>query len=256
MNRISKISEVRSKLQSGKFSVGSWMQIPNSSVAEILGQAGYDWIAIDMEHGTFGLQQLPDIFRALELGDTLPIVRLAEGNAKYCKDVLDAGAGGVIVPMVESAEQLNLVRNACCWPPAGTRGVGFSRANLFGKNFIEYNSEAQSPLLVAMIENINALNRLDEILQVKGLDAILIGPYDLSASMGKIGDFDSDEFITAMKQIKKLCDEYNIACGVHIVKPDFNDLKERISQGYRFLPYSIDSVFLLNSSQLPSLEEE
>ena len=251
MNRIEKSNAIRAKLSSGKFSIGSWIQIPNASIAEILGQAGYDWVAVDLEHGSIDISQLPDIFRALELGDTLPMVRLAQGHPKDCKLALDAGAGGVIIPMIESAEQLRSIREACCWPPAGTRGVGFSRANLFGKYFETYNQETQAPLVVAMIENIKALEEMDEILQVKGLDAILIGPYDLSASMNLTGNFDSVEFKVAMSRIVKLCNTYKIPCGVHVVQPDPALLQQRINEGYSFLAYSIDSVFFNSCVQNP-----
>jgi len=192
MNRPEKINQIRQKLQNNQESIGSWMQIPHASVAEIMGQAGYDWVAVDLEHGAISVHQLPDLFRALGLCGTLPLARLAQGDAKDCKQALDAGAGGVIVPMISSAEQLLQVRNACCCPPAGTRGVAFSRANLFGKHFNDYITEAQSPLLVAMIEQISAVNDLEKILQVQGLDAILIGPYDLSASMGLTAKFESE----------------------------------------------------------------
>ena len=93
MNRLQVIEEIRQKLSSGTYSLGSWMQIPNSSIAEIMGQSGYDWVAVDLEHGSISIDQLPDIFRALELGNTLPLVRLAEAQAKDCKQALDAGAG-------------------------------------------------------------------------------------------------------------------------------------------------------------------
>lgn len=251
MDRYRCIVELRTKLAHGGYTIGTWMQIPNTSVAEIMGQAGYDWVAVDMEHGSISVHQLPDLFRALELGGTLPLVRLAQGHPKDCKQALDAGAGGVVVPMVETAEKLKAVRDACCWPPAGTRGVGFSRANLFGKNFDSYRIEAQSPLLVAMIENIRAVEQLDEILQVKGLDAILIGPYDLSASMGIVAQFNSPDFIAAIDRIRALCDAQKIPCGVHIVSPDLIELKQRLADGYRFLAYSLDSVFLNHASAIP-----
>jgi len=244
MNRLTKIQAIRTALADNKPSVGSWMQIPHASVAEIMGQAGYDWVAVDMEHGTIGAHQLPDLFRALELGETLPLARLAHGHPKDCKQALDAGAGGIIVPMVESAAQLLSVRDACCWPPAGTRGVGFSRANLFGKYFEAYRQEAQAPLLVAMIEHIRAVESLEEILAVEGLDAILIGPYDLSASMGYTAQFDQPEFIAAMERIRTLCRQANKACGVHVVMPDADALQQRIKEGYLFLAYSIDAVML------------
>lgn len=253
MNRLEKIKFIRQKLASNNPSVGSWIQIPHSSVAEIIGQSGYDWVAVDMEHGAISVHQLPDLFRALELGGTMPLVRLAQGHPKDCKQALDAGAGGVIVPMVKSAEQLIIVRDACRWPPSGTRGVGFSRANLFGKRFKMYSEEAQEPLLVAMIENICAVDNLDDILAVKGLDAILIGPYDLSASMGITGQFEDPVFAATMKRIRSLCFNANISCGVHVVRPDVEALKQRIEEGYKFIAYSIDSVFISEASIHPLL---
>ena len=251
MNRLQAIEEIRHKLSSGIYSLGSWMQIPNSSIAEIMGQSGYDWVAVDLEHGSISVNQLPDIFRALELGNTLPLVRLAEAQAKDCKQALDAGAGGVIVPMVEDSKQLEFIRDSCRWPPAGKRGVGFSRANLFGKNFNDYVEEAQKPLLIAMIESIEAVDNLESILQVKGLDAILIGPYDLSASMNLTTKFSNIKFINTIEKIRTLSDQYSVACGIHVVEPKPDDLKQRIDEGYQFIAYSVDSVFLSKGSENP-----
>lgn len=252
MNRITAIKAIRLKLKNSNTSIGSWMQIPNSSIAEIMGQSGYEWVAIDMEHGAISHHQLPDIFRALELGNTLPLARVVEGNSKECKQALDAGAGGIIVPMIESAQQLERVRDVCCWPPAGNRGVGFSRANLFGNNFDDYVNEAQTPLLVAMIEHISAVKNIREILQVKGLDAILIGPYDLSASMGITAQFDDERFITALGEIAREAKKFNIAIGIHIVKQSEKILRQRIGEGYQFIAYSMDSVFLTDNATNPN----
>jgi 2-dehydro-3-deoxyglucarate aldolase len=224
------------------------MQIPQPSVAEIMGHAGYDWVAVDMEHGAVSAHQLPDLFRALELGNTLPMARVAQGHSKDCKQALDAGAGGIIVPMIESATQLMEIRDACCWPPAGKRGIGFSRANLFGKHFDAYREEAQAPLLVAMIEHHRAVAELDTILGVEGLDAILIGPYDLSASMGLTAQFDHPEFRAIMNEIKALSAVKSIPVGVHVVAPEPDQLQQRIEEGYQFLSYSIDAVMLQSAA--------
>jgi 2-dehydro-3-deoxyglucarate aldolase len=229
------------------------MQIPHPSIAEIMGQAGYDWVAVDMEHGAVAVNQLPDLFRALELGNTLPLVRVAQGCPKDCKQALDAGAGGIIVPMIDCAEQLIAVRDACRWPPAGTRGVGFSRANLFGKHFEDYREEAQAPLLVAMIEHVLAVENLEAILAVEGLDAILIGPYDLSASMGLTAKFDAPEFIATMELIRTLCAQWRVPCGMHVVNPDAVILKQRVDEGFRFIAYSIDAVFFNLSVVAPKV---
>lgn len=251
MNRLSAVQAIRNRLCSGGVSIGSWIQIPHASVAEIMGQAGYDWVAVDMEHGAIGHHQLPDLFRALELGGTLPLARLAEGRPKECKQALDAGAGGVIVPMVETPEQLIVVRDACRWPPAGTRGVGFSRANLFGKHFDVYRDEAQTPLLVAMIEHVRAVENLDAILAVEGLDAILIGPYDLSASLGLTAQFEHPDFKTAMRHVAEKTKQANIPVGIHVVPPSKDELDQRIAEGYRFIAFSIDAVFLHTAAQSP-----
>jgi 2-dehydro-3-deoxyglucarate aldolase len=254
MNRLKKIKTIRAALAANKPSIGSWIQIPHPSIAEIMGQAGYDWVAVDMEHGSIDPHQLPDLFRALELGETLPLARLAQGHPKDCEQALDAGAGGVIVPMIETAKQLKEVRDACRWPPSGTRGVGFSRANLFGKHFESYREEAQAPLLVAMIEHIRAVENLDEILAVEGLDAILVGPYDLSASMGLTAKFDAPEFTTAIERIRTGCAKTGIPCGLHVVKPDVEVLKKHVKDGYRFIAYSIDAVFFNASVLAPEVK--
>ena len=251
MDRLTKIKQVRQKLLTGGISIGSWMQIPHPSIAEMMGHAGYDWIAVDMEHGAISHSQLPDLFRALEIGGTLPLVRLSEGATKECKQALDAGAGGVIVPMVETPEQLERVCLAICWPPAGTRGVGFSRANLFGKHFEKYSAEAQSPLLIAQIEHIKALDNLADILQVQGLDAVMVGPYDLSASMGLTGKFQSAQFKNSIKYILDSCQQWKIPAGLHIVQPEPSELIEKINEGYQFLVYSIDAVFFYNQVTNP-----
>jgi 2-dehydro-3-deoxyglucarate aldolase len=252
MNRLAAIQGVRARLRAGGATIGSWMQIPHSSVAEILGQAGYDWVVLDLEHGAISVHQLPDLCRALELGGTLPLARLAFGHPKDCKQALDAGAGGVIIPMIESAGQLSAIRAACCWPPAGVRGVGFSRANLFGKYFQQYQEEAQAPLLVAMIEHVQAVENLDAILRVQGLDAILIGPYDLSASLGVTGQFEDPRFISVLQTVRTVTAKHGVPCGVHVVAADPRELQQRQQEGYRFIAYSLDAVFLRESAARPA----
>ena len=256
MNKKEAIRSLRKKLQQGSPCVGSWMQIPNTSIAEILGKAGYDWITIDLEHGNISSESLPDLMRAIELGDTLPLVRLSSNSLSECKTVMDAGSSGVIVPMVTNAKQLQEIKEAISWPPAGTRGVGFSRANLFGKEFADYKEFAQNPLLIAQIEHVNTLNNLEEILSVSGLDAIIIGPYDLSASMGITGDFEHPDFQGAIEKILKLSKEKNIPCGEHITSPEPDIIKEKIDEGYSFFAYCTDGIFLFSHSHSPMSKDK
>jgi 2-dehydro-3-deoxyglucarate aldolase len=251
MDRAAAIRSLRAKLRGGGATIGSWMQIPHASIAEILGHAGYDWVTLDLEHGAIASHQIPDLCRALELGGTLPLARVAQGHPKDCKQALDGGVGGVIVPMVESAAQLTAARDFCRWPPAGTRGVGFSRANLFGKHFDVYREEAQAPLLVAMIEHVRAVENLEAILAVQGLDAVLIGPYDLAASMGLTAEFAEVRFDEVLQRIRTLADAQRVPCGIHVVEADPMMLNKRLAEGYRFIAYSIDAVFLNSHAARP-----
>ena len=129
--------------------------------------------------------------------------------------------------------------------------MGFSRANLFGKYFENYRVEAQDPLLVAMIEHIDAVDNLESILKVEGLDAILVGPYDLSASMGITAKFDEQIFSEAMTKIRVLSNKFAVPFGMHVVAPQPELVMEKIKEGYQFVAYSIDAVFISSVCQNP-----
>ena len=256
MSQVEKnINKFRKDLKKGKTLIGGWLQLSNSNLAEIVSDFDYDWIAIDMEHGSFANKYLPDIFRAIELKNKLSFARLPNKNIKICNQTLDAGCAGIIIPNIKNASELISIRDACYLPPAGNRGVGYSRVNLFGKNFLEYKKEKIKPVIVAMIENISSVENLEKILLVKGLDAILIGPYDLSASMGITGKFDSPKFKSIIGRIKTLSKKNKIPCGIHVIEPKKKILNQYIKQGFQFLPYSMDTV-LLNLAIKKSFEKK
>ena len=250
-SRIKSITEIRKKLKEGEVSIGSWMQLNSSAVAEIMGKAGFDWISVDMEHGSISNSDLPDIFRAIELKGSLPIARIAEGTLSNCKQALDAGAGGLIIPMITEANQLEQVINWSCWPPKGRRGVGFSRANLYGRYFESYKKESQSPLIIAQIEHIKAIENLESILNVDGLDATIIGPYDLSASMGLTGELEHPEMIKVCKRVIETSKKMGVPSGLHLVSPDKKKLEYAIKDGYCFIAFSLDGVFLSENAINP-----
>ena len=251
MDKFKAIEDLRLKLSSGLHSVGSWLQLDDSSVAEIIGSSGYDWVAVDLEHGSISTDSLPDLFRSLELNSCLPFSRVASVTEKDCKLSLDAGAAGLILPMIKNADELSQAIEYCCWPPEGKRGVGFSRANLFGRNFEDYKSLAGNPFIVSMIENISAAEEIDAILDISGLDAIFIGAYDLSASMGITAEFDNQDFKDIKNMIITKCKEKNIPCGIHQVQPDPAELIKRVEEGFTFLAYSIDTCFLTENCRNP-----
>lgn len=243
---------IQKRLKAGKATIGSWMQLPNASVAEIMGKAGFDWVALDLEHGAFSVESLPDLCRALELGGTVPFARVAQNSCKDIKQAIEAGARGIIVPMIESRLDMEQAVTWSKYPPAGQRGIGYSRANLFGKQFQSHFAEFNDDLvLVAQIESIGAVHALDEILRVKGVDAILIGPYDLSGSMGHTGRFDHPEFVAALALARAKAKQHGIPMGLHVVQPDPAALHAKIAEGYQFIAYGIDAVFLYQNAVNP-----
>ena len=252
---------LRASIRRGIPTVGTWLQLPSPDVAEIIARLGYDWAVADLEHGSFTRAQLPDVFRALERWGTLPFARVAAADMTMIKAALDSGACGLIFPMIESRGQLD---DAIAWSmypggsdfPGGRRGVGFSRANAFGMDFaahVDGNSgQGQDIVLVAQIEHVNALDALDGIFSHPRLDAYMIGPYDLSASMGLTGCFDHPDFLSALALIEQKAETYRLGKGYHVVQPSEEDLRARIAQGYAFIAYGIDALFLQRSGRRPA----
>jgi len=248
-----KLTDIKAHIRAGKVSIGSWLQIPSTDVAEIMGRAGYDWVAVDMEHGSFTRRELPDIFRAIELGGTAPFARVADCTMTSIKGALDSGAKGLIFPMIESRAQLDAAINFALYPPNGIRGVGYCRGNLFGKNLDQSIATNPDTFFCAQIEHVRAVKNIDEILAHPGLDAIMVGPYDLSGSMGITGRFDHPDFTATLGVISRKAKERNIAMGIHVVQPDPDQLAARIADGYRFIAYGIDAVFLYRGAERPGV---
>jgi 2-dehydro-3-deoxyglucarate aldolase len=249
------MESIKEKLRQGYTTIGTWMHIPSTAVAEIIGNAGYDWAAIDLEHGSFSLDMIPGLCMALERGNTVPFARIAQAHPKDIKQALDAGVKGLILPMICSKKELEDAISWAYYPPKGSRGVGYSRANLYGKNFKEGLQENRNELvIIAQIEHIKAVESLDDILSTQNLDGIIIGPYDLSASMGLTSQFEHDDFITTLKEINEKASHYGIPMGLHIVEPDIHTLQDKIKEGYQFIAYGIDAVFLYQSSKCPHIE--
>ena len=251
MDKLSALAKLRKNLKKGLVSLGSWQQIPNQAISEILGSQGYEWIAIDLEHGSIGISQLPNLFLALESNNVLPFVRVSESNYINSHQALEAGAAGIIFPMVRDGKQLRTLIENSQLPPSGNRGVGFSRASLYGKNFEKYSEFAQKPFIVAMIESKEAIDNIEGILENDSLDAILVGPYDLSASLNDTGNFESLDFLNYMKKLDCACRKYSVPKGIHVVKPSKKQLKDYIDKSYQFIAFSTDALFLIEGSAKP-----
>jgi len=228
-----------------KLSIGSWIQIGHPAIAEIMAAAGFDWLVVDLEHSTISLREAEELIRIIDLKGVVPLVRVASNNAEQIKRIMDAGAHGVIVPMVNSKEEAHEVVSAVKYPPHGHRSIGLARAHGYGTQFLKYFEwQYEHSLVIVQIEHIDAVRNLESILSVSGVDAYIVGPYDLSGSLGLPGQFETPEFIDAMQQIRSVSEKLGIPGGVHIVEPDLLELGQRIKEGNRFIAYGMDTRML------------
>ena len=228
-------------------SLGTWLQLPSYEVAGILSSSGYEWVAVDLEHGSFSPSILPRLFKIISSEGAFPFSRLKSSKKYHIQESLDAGALGIIIPNIESSYQLEEVIKFATYPPEGQRGVGFSSSNDFGKNFETYKKYFSSPIIIAMIESEKGIDELEEIVKLRGLNGILIGPYDLSASLKITGKFDHPKFKARVNQIIKICKKNKITIGCHNVNQNKQSLITLIKKGFTFIPYGIDSIFLQNT---------
>jgi len=232
---------LKSKLKNNDTIVGTWITIYHPSIVEMACHAGFDWIGVDLEHSVIDISEAEQIIRIANLMNKTPLVRLTSNDPDQIKRVMDAGATGIIVPMVECKEDITRASDAMYYEPNGTRGVGLARAQMYGAKFQEYRQDLKlNGILVAQIENISAIDNLDEIFSHASIDAYMIGPYDLSSSMGIPGQFDLQEFINIVKTIQNVAEKYGVPGGVHIVEPDLDLLKDSIQSGSKFITYSVD----------------
>ena len=239
------ISRLKNKIKQSKLTIGSWLTIPNNSIAEIFATNNFDWLVIDLEHSSISLSEASEMIRVIDLAGNTPLVRITSNNEDQIKRVLDAGAHGIIVPMVNSQEDVNKILKSVYYNPIGNRGVGLARAQGYGENFKEYNKWLKKNLIVIIqIEHFEAVENLDSILSEKKIDAIFVGPYDLSASMGIAGNFENKKFKKAINKILTTAKKYKCLPGIHVVEPDEKLLNKAIKEGFKFISYSVDFRFL------------
>jgi 2-dehydro-3-deoxyglucarate aldolase len=235
---------VKSKLKAGKPAVGTWVEMPYPDIAEQLSAMGFDWLVFDVEHGTYSFPQVQAMMQAMNMSseNCLPIVRVPINDPVYFKWALDIGARGVVVPMVNSNEEAEKVVKSCKYPPEGFRGCGPRRAAQYGARYKQYVETANEDVLViVMIETEKAIQNIDEILSVKGVDAIFVGPDDLSLNLGIFQQRDDPKFTNALRVILESCHKHGVAPGMHCNE---NNISSAISQGFQFVALNDDDTFL------------
>lgn len=228
-----------------KASIGSWITLNHPSIAEIMAEAGFDWLCVDMEHSVTDYFEAQQLILTIQSKGLKAFVRVGENNTRIIKRVLDAGADGIIVPSVNSAKEAQIAVNAIKYPPIGARGVGLARAQSYGFGFEQYKEgKAKEIKLIVQIEHINAIKELDAIIQTDGVDGTFIGPYDLSGSMGKPGKWDEPDVVEALRVYEETAKKYDKLMGFHVIQPDHTLVNEKIGKGFNFIAFSLDVLFL------------
>lgn len=232
---------LKKKLMSGRPVIGSWITLGHPAISEIMANAGFDWLVVDLEHSTISIDTAGELIRVIDLCGAAPLVRLTSNHPDQIKRVMDAGAHGVIVPMVNSRAEAERAVASVHYAPLGNRGVGLARAQGYGARFKEYLEwQKDGPVVITQIEHRDAVECLDEILTTPGVDGFIVGPYDLSCSLGIPGQFDHPHFVAAMERIIATGLRLGVPAGLHIVEPDLGRLARTMEEGYRFIAYSVD----------------
>lgn len=224
---------------------GSWLQTGSPAAAEILAGAGFAWLGLDCEHTSADLGTVETMARALHGRDTALLVRVSRPDTLEIRKCLDVGASGVIVPLVEHADQARLAVAAAKYPPQGERGFCFGRMNEWGQRFDDYVRTAnERTVVIAMIESRQGVENIHEILRVPGINGVFIGPYDLSGSYGVPGQVQHELVTQACGKVVAACRAAGKAAGQHLVRSDPVQVEASLANGFTFICLDADIIFL------------
>lgn len=238
------------KLKNNQLTIGSWLTIAHPSIVEIMASAGFEWLVVDMEHTAIDLTMAQILIATIQAKGIKALVRVSKNEEVVIKKVLDMGADGIIVPMVKSRQEAQQAIDYAKYPPTGKRGVGLYRAQNYGLSFDAYKAWVEEELvIIAQIEHIEAVNNIEEIITTNGIDGVIIGPYDLSGSMGIPGEYYRTEVSSAIEKVLLTCKHHHFPSGFHVIESDPSNFIVRAQQGCTFLAYSIDFFFLGDSAR-------
>jgi len=237
---------LKNKIKNGS-TLGTWITIDHPVIYQSIAEYPFDWVLIELEHSAIdfsGLHQAISFFKNTNIGC---LVRPPTVDNIYIKRIMDCGADGIIAPNIRNVKEVNDAVNFMKYPPEGIRGAGLFSAQNFGNNFDSYyRNNNKETVLVVQIENREAVKNLNEIVAVKHIDALMIGPYDLTSSLGIAGEFDNSLYLNELDKIKSIALKNNIPIGMHIVEPDFDKLRIAKEEGYSFLGYGLDFKFIIS----------
>jgi len=241
------LKSFRDRLKAGEVLLSTLVSFPSPEVVELLSKLNFDWLFIDGEHGPFGTLEMQRMLQAAS-SNCPCLIRVPSNDLVYIKQALDIGAAGIIVPQINNAEEAQAAVQAAKYPTQGNRGVGLARAHEYGISFTDYLAKADSETCVVIqAETSSAIEHIEEIVAIKDVDAILIGPYDLSANLGYTGEITNPEVVAAINKVEIACKQANVKLGYFgINAKSVLPYKEK---GFTLLTIGVDSLFVLNSAQ-------
>lgn len=236
-------NRLKRNLAAGKVCIGATITMNSPVVAEIMSHIGLDWLWFEMEHSSLSDDNVLTMLQATNGSDVSTVVRVPWNDKTMVKRALDAGPDGIILPLVNSREEAEAAVRAMKYPPWGERGAGLSRAQCYGLHMGEYMSTANEEVTtILMIEHIKAVENIDSILQVKGVDSIMVGALDLSGSMGMLGKTSDPKVEEAIQKVLAACKKARVPAGIITVSPDQANI--RIKQGFTNIILGIDVLYL------------
>lgn len=242
--------QLKNRLCAREKTVGSWLSISNETTAEIMASAGFEWLVIDMEHAPIGISEAAQLIRIIDLAGVAAVCRLPSNDPVIAKNVLDAGASGIIIPSIETADEARKAVDSVYYPPKGKRGTGLGRAHAYGSKFQAYKDKTIDSLsVIVMIETGKGVGNSESIFNVHGIDAVLVGPYDLSASLGVSGQLEHPKVIASTERIIAVAKDRGISCGLHVVHPSRKTITDAFERGYTFLACGVDMILLASAAQ-------
>jgi 2-keto-3-deoxy-L-rhamnonate aldolase RhmA len=245
MNTVA-LKRLRDRLASGHAAYGLWVTLESPSVTEMAVALGLDWVVIDAEHGQLDWKEIVEHLRAAVRSDTVALVRVADLDRGLIKRALDLGADGVVIPWVETEEQLRRAVQFAKYPPEGGRGIGAERATGWGECLVEHTAEANEHVLVVpILETVRAAENVTELCRVEGVEIFFFGPADFSASAGYRGQWEGPGVAAQLLSLKSTIREAGKHCGV--VATGIANLSERFDQGFRMIALGLDGGLLLRS---------
>jgi 4-hydroxy-2-oxoheptanedioate aldolase len=246
-----KSNHVRAKLKRGEPSVGTWLTLPDPFSARLMGRVGFDWLTVELEHAPINIETAAQSFACIVEGGTVPLARVPWNTGENIKRVLDNGAWGVVVPMVNSRAEAEAAVAAARYMPRGVRSVGGQfHALSFDTDPATYYQQANDEILVVlMAEHVHAIAAAEEIMSVPGVDVVFIGPNDLHNSMGKPPKFESDdkEFVEAVQHVLITAKKHGVAPGIHVA--DVAAAQRRIDEGFQFVAITSEAGMLVSRAR-------